>query len=155
MHKEVSLAKSGVGALTRRRLTSCIQRLATSMCNRAIPNRCSRTKGEQKPPSSIVRPGRIRGCTMATVTPTSVKDVPKDKFIAAYAEHLKANDKVRLQRFGRGTGLIGGLCRAPRSLSLCFVHQHDVNVIALLQNLEYDVSVLLCCSFNCQHGWTL
>ena len=34
--------------------------------------------------------------TMATVTPTSVKDVPRDKFIAAYAEHLKANDKVRL-----------------------------------------------------------
>jgi ribosomal protein S19E (S16A) len=31
---------------------------------------------------------------MAAVTPTSVKDVPKDKFIAAYAEHLKANDKV-------------------------------------------------------------
>jgi hypothetical protein len=26
--------------------------------------------------------------------PTSVKDVPKDKFISAYAEHLKANDKV-------------------------------------------------------------
>lgn len=26
--------------------------------------------------------------------PKSVKDVPKDKFIEAYAAHLKANDKV-------------------------------------------------------------
>lgn len=26
--------------------------------------------------------------------PKSVKDVPKDQFIAAYASHLKANDKV-------------------------------------------------------------
>lgn len=28
--------------------------------------------------------------------PKSVKDVPKDLFIKAYAEHLKANDKVRV-----------------------------------------------------------
>lgn len=27
-------------------------------------------------------------------SPKSVKDVPKDKFIEAYAAHLKANDKV-------------------------------------------------------------
>lgn len=30
-----------------------------------------------------------------TFSPKSVKDVPKDKFITAYAAHLKANDKVR------------------------------------------------------------
>ena len=31
--------------------------------------------------------------------PKSVKDVPKDLFIKAYAEHLKANDKVQNMRY--------------------------------------------------------
>lgn len=52
---------------------------------------------------------------MATVTPTSVKDVPRDKFITAYAEHLKANDKVRLCSFVGAFGWIVALCHARRS----------------------------------------
>lgn len=31
----------------------------------------------------------------AAYKPKSVKDVPAEEFIKAYAEHLKANDKVR------------------------------------------------------------
>ncbi len=46
-------------------------------------------------PSLRVLDFDISGDTMAEqFQPTSVKDVPKDKFISAYAEHLKANDKV-------------------------------------------------------------
>ena len=58
---------------------------------------------------------------MATVTPTSVKDVPKDKFIAAYAEHLKANDKVSLRRSFGSLGLIAALCHSPRMRVLVFL----------------------------------
>ena len=43
-----------------------------------------------------LKPPRAIGCgAMAEgFSPKSVKDVPKDKFIEAYAAHLKANDKV-------------------------------------------------------------
>ena len=44
-------------------------------------------------------------------SPKSVKDVPKDKFIAAYAAHLKANDKVRVA-FGWPFGRAADTARA-------------------------------------------
>ena len=41
--------------------------------------------------------------------PRGVRDVPAEQFIRAYAEHLKANDKV-----GAAFGLQEGLCTLSR-----------------------------------------
>jgi hypothetical protein len=51
---------------------------------------------------------------MATITPTSVKDVPRDMFITAYAEHLKANDKVCSYCHVTVSGLIAARCATKK-----------------------------------------
>jgi hypothetical protein len=57
-------------------ISQCYQYIALAGCGRSA--------------GRSARAGRMAD----TFSPKSVKDVPKDKFIAAYAAHLKANDKV-------------------------------------------------------------
>lgn len=53
--------------------------------------------------------------TMSDLQARSVKDVPIDKFIEAYAAHLKANDKVRSCALG---DLFGGTLKSARGRPL-------------------------------------